>query len=98
MAHMLGSMVARNGSPTVCREPCQPIRTCTSQSTHCPSGRPVGPSIARRSSRMLKTTTGDTRDIQRELREQIAFPRHAQLSLLLYADGGQQTRKRTREG
>jgi hypothetical protein len=36
---------------------------------------------------MLKTTAGDTRDIQRELREQIAFPRHAQLSLLLHADG-----------
>jgi hypothetical protein len=88
MAQMLDSMAARNGLPTACREPCQPIRTCTSWSTDRPSGRPVGHSILHRSLRMPKTVSGDTTDIRRALRAQIVFPRHARLSSRFTLIGG----------
>jgi hypothetical protein len=96
MVQMLDSMAARSGSPTAYRELCPPIRTCTSSSTHYPSGHPLDPSIFRRSSKMRTTISGDTRGIRRELHEQIVF-RHAQQSPLpLHADWGDNKRESER--
>jgi hypothetical protein len=96
VAPTFDSRDARYGSPTLYREPCRPTRMCTWWSTDCPSGHPVDRSIVHGSLRRLKTTSADTMDIRRELREQIVFPRRAWLSSCFTLVGGQQTRKRTR--
>jgi hypothetical protein len=77
MAPMLESMAARNGSPTLYRAPCQPIRMCTSWSIRCLSARPVDQPLAHGNSGTLRTVSAGTRGIRRELREQIFFPRRA---------------------
>ena len=81
-------MAGRSGWPTVYRDPCPPIRMCTSWLADCPSGHPADHSIARRSLRTLKTVGRDTMDIRRELRAQIFFPRHARLSSRFTLIGG----------
>jgi hypothetical protein len=81
-------MDGQNGWPRVYPDPCPPIRMCTSWLADCPSGHPADHSIALRSLRTLKTVSGDTMDIRRELRAQIFFPRHARLSSRFTLIGG----------